>query len=92
MFHHYEHVKQSGQGALPLDKGQKILLDALGFESASIDTLVERTGFASQSVASMLVMLELEGAVGYEAGGRYVRLPSESPRLTPTGTVNRSTQ
>ncbi|MFI4895746.1 MAG: DNA-processing protein DprA [Steroidobacterales bacterium] len=59
-----------------LDKGQKILLDALGFDSASIDTLVERTGFASQSIASMLVMLELEGTVGYEVGGRYVRLPS----------------
>lgn len=57
-----------------LDKGQKILLDALGFESASVDTLVERTGIPSQSVASMLLILELQGAVGSQAGGRYVRL------------------
>jgi DNA processing protein len=62
-----------------LDKGQKILLDALGFESASVDTLVERTGFPSHSVASMLLILELEGAIGSQAGGRYVRLQDERP-------------
>jgi DNA processing protein len=62
-----------------LDKGHKILLDAFGFESASVDMLVERTGFPSQSVASMLLILELEGAVGSEAGGRYVRLQDERP-------------
>jgi len=59
---------------VPLDKGHKILLDALGFESASVDTLVERTGFPSHSVASMLLILELAGAIGSQAGGRYVRL------------------
>lgn len=63
--------------AATLDKGHKILLDALGFESASVDTLVERTGFPSQSVASMLLILELEGAVGSQAGGCYVRLLGE---------------
>lgn len=57
-----------------LDKGHKILLDALGFESASIDMLVERTGFPSHSVVSMLLILELQGAIGEEPGGRYVRL------------------
>ena len=57
-----------------LDKGHKILLDAFGSESASVDMLVERTGFPSQSVASMLLILELQGAIGAEAGGRYVRL------------------
>jgi DNA processing protein len=62
-----------------LDKGQKILLDALGFDPASIDTLVERTGFPSQSVVSMLQTLEFKGAVGSQAGGRYVRLPEERP-------------
>ena len=62
-----------------LDKGQKILLDALGFDPASIDTLAERTGFPSQSVASMLQILEHKGAVGSEAGGCYMRLPDERP-------------
>ena len=62
-----------------LDKGHKILLDALGFEPASIDSLVERTGFPSQSVASMLTKLELEGVIGFETGGCYVRLPDGRP-------------
>src|SRR5580698_10929061 len=60
--------------ALRLDKDSKILLDALGFEPASVDMLVERTGLASQSVASMLLFLELEDVVGLHSGGRYVRL------------------
>jgi DNA processing protein len=62
-----------------LDKGHKILLDALGFDATSVDTLVERTGFPSESVACMLLNLELQGAVGSETGGRYVRLPDQRP-------------
>jgi DNA processing protein len=61
-------------GVSPLDKGYEILLDALGFEPASVDSLVERTGLGSQSVASMLLILELQGAVGVHGGGRYIRL------------------
>jgi DNA processing protein len=57
-----------------LDKDHKILLDALGFEPASLNTLVERTGLPSQSVASMLLFLELEDVVGLHSGGRYLRL------------------
>ncbi len=58
-----------------LDKPHKILLDALGFEPASVDLLVERTGFSCQSLSAMLLNLELEGRVAPQSGGRYVRLP-----------------
>ncbi|MFO1402677.1 MAG: DNA-processing protein DprA [Steroidobacteraceae bacterium] len=58
----------------PLDKDYEILLDALGFEPASIDALVDRTGLPGPSVASMLLILELEGRVGLQPGGRYARL------------------
>ena len=57
-----------------LDKDYEILLDALGFEPQSIDALVEQTGLPSPSVASMLLILELEGRVGLHAGGRYARV------------------
>ncbi|HWW19770.1 MAG TPA: DNA-processing protein DprA [Steroidobacteraceae bacterium] len=57
-----------------LDKEYEILLDAVGFEAASLDMLVDRTGLPSQSVASMLLILELEGAVGRQADGQYVCL------------------
>lgn len=57
----------------PLDKEYEILLDALGFESVSVDGLVHRTGFGAGAVASMLLMLELDGRVESHAGGVFVR-------------------
>ena len=56
-----------------LDKAYEILLDALGFEPAGVDKLVERTGFAADEVASMLLILELDGKLESRPGGRYVR-------------------
>jgi predicted Rossmann fold nucleotide-binding protein DprA/Smf involved in DNA uptake len=64
----------SVSAAVRLDKGYKILLDAPGFEPASPDALVERTGLPSQSVVSMLLFEELEDLVGLHSGGRWVRL------------------
>jgi DNA processing protein len=61
------------QDPLPLDNDYKILLDALGYEPAGVDLLVERSGLPSPSVASMLLILELEGRVDLQADGRYVR-------------------
>jgi DNA processing protein len=60
---------------LALDKEYEMLLDALGFEPATVDTLVARTQLRSESVASMLLILELEGRVTALPGGRYGRLP-----------------
>ena len=57
-----------------LDKLSEMLLDALGFEPASIDELVERTALPSGHIASMLLNLELEGRVAPHPGGRYCRL------------------
>jgi DNA processing protein len=65
---------RGGAPAAALDKDYEILLDALGFEPESIDALVERTGLPSPSVASMLLILELEGRVGLHPGGRYARV------------------
>lgn len=58
-----------------LDKEYEILLDALGFEPASLDVLAARTGFSGARVASMLLILELQGRIKPHAGGRYGRLP-----------------
>lgn len=61
-----------------LDKDYEILLDALGFAPASIDTLVARSGFAADEVASMLLLLELDGRVAQQHGGLYgLRLPGK---------------
>jgi len=56
-----------------LDKEYEILLDALGFEPAGLDILVVRTGLKAGAVASMLLILELEGRVQQQPGGRFSR-------------------
>ena len=62
-----------GDGAR-LDKEYEMLLDALGFEPATIDTLVARSGLSGESIASMLLILELEGRIAPYPGGLYGRL------------------
>ena len=57
-----------------LDKEYEMLLDALGFEPASIDDLVDRTGLAAGSVASMMLILELDGRVEARPGALYNRV------------------
>jgi DNA processing protein len=60
-------------GARWLDKAGEMLLDALGFEPVSIEDLIVRTGQPARDVASMLVLLELEGLVETLPGGLYGR-------------------
>ena len=66
---------ESQNGPPALDKEYEMLLDALGFEPATIDDLVGRTGIPGAAVASMLLILELEGCVAALPGGRYDRIP-----------------
>jgi DNA processing protein len=63
-----------GPAGVPLDKEYEMLLDALGFEPATIDTLVARSGLSGESIASMLLILELEGRIAPYPGGLYGRL------------------
>lgn len=51
------------------------LLEALGHDPTALDELCERTGQSAAALSSMLLMLELEGAVAGLPGGRYQRLP-----------------
>ena len=56
-----------------LDKDYEILLDALGFEPAHLDAIVVRSGLKADAVASMLLILELDGRIQQQPGGRYSR-------------------
>jgi DNA processing protein len=62
-----------GEFRQKLDKDYEILLDALGFEAAVVDTLVARTGLEVAAVASMLLILELDGRVQQQPGGLFSR-------------------
>jgi DNA processing protein len=70
----------TAQRSLPLEQGEldkeyEMLLDALGFEPATIDVLVARTRLRLEQIASMLLILELKGRVAALPGGRYGRIP-----------------
>jgi DNA processing protein len=67
--------KEPVQRAPRLDNEYEILLDALGFEATGVDTLVARTGLKAGAIASMLLILELEGRVQPQPGGRFCRRP-----------------
>ena len=66
---------QEGRAVPVLDKEYEILLDALGFEPASLESLADVTGLSGESLASMLLILELEGRIAPHPGGRYCRVP-----------------
>jgi len=57
----------------PSDPDYARLLEAMGFDPVSPDQLVTRTGLPPEAVASMLLLLELEGQVTPVPGGRYQR-------------------
>ncbi|HWS02589.1 MAG TPA: DNA-processing protein DprA [Gammaproteobacteria bacterium] len=61
-------------GMLSSDKMQ--LLDYMGFDTISVDQLVARSGLTAAAVSSMLLILELDGRVVSQAGGRYARTES----------------
>ncbi len=54
------------------DPGRRRLLAALGHgEPMAVDVLSARSGLPAHAVSSMLLMLELEGVVASQAGGRW---------------------
>ena len=66
-------VTAGNQSPQRLDPDHQKLLKCLAYEPLPIDELVDRSGFAASEVASMLLILELEGRVVSESG-RYTRV------------------
>lgn len=65
-----------GAGAGPaaeVDGDYEKLVAALGHDPAAPDELIRRTGLPADAVASMLLLLELQGRVSSYPGGRYGR-------------------
>ncbi len=49
------------------------LLDCLGFDPVSVDTLVRRSGLDTAQVCGTLTHLEISGLIAVDHGGRYTR-------------------
>ena len=60
--------------AAPADHEHARVLDALGYDPVSADSVVERTGLSAAAVSSILLLLELQGHVSSEPGGMFTRL------------------
>jgi len=56
-----------------LDPDHQKLLKCLSYEPASIDELVNRSAFSAAEIASMLLIMELEGTVSSQ-DGRYIQV------------------
>ena len=55
------------------DTDYQALLSILSYDPASADQLAEHSGLTIDQVSSMLLILELEGKILVQAGGRYSR-------------------
>jgi len=60
------------------DDDYKLLIETLGYDPATADELVEKSGLTIDQVSSMLLILELEGEVQALHGGQYSLLGSSS--------------
>lgn len=76
---------QPGTGAQPssgdaqeADGDYRLLLDALAHDPCGVDALATRTGLTAAEVSSMMLILELQGAVESLPGGRFARKPTRS--------------
>lgn len=56
-----------------LDPAYQALLDCIDHDPQPLDVFVARAGLPAQEVASMMLMLELQGLVQTVGGGRYQR-------------------
>jgi DNA processing protein len=56
-----------------IDEDYQALLDAMGYDPVSIDTLVNRSGLTIEQLSSMLLILELNNQIKAAPGGLFVR-------------------
>ena len=56
-----------------LDPTHEKILNCMGFEPISIDSLTQQSGFEVEAVSSILLILELNGYVSHSGNGVYVR-------------------
>ncbi|HET7162612.1 MAG TPA: DNA-processing protein DprA [Rhodanobacteraceae bacterium] len=72
-----ESPTDDGPASRTQDPDYASLLAALGDAPASLDELVERTRLAPAALSSMLLLLELEGAVAPAVNGRWQRVVAD---------------
>ena len=69
-----ESIETTTTGSIDGDADYEMLLETMAFDPATADQLASRSGLTIDQVSSMLLILELEGKIESQAGGRYSRL------------------
>jgi len=67
---------EQGSGTIAtagLDQQQQKVINNLGIDATSMDTLIERTGLTADVLTTILLTLELAGFVSTAPGGHYMR-------------------
>ncbi|WP_081759266.1 DNA-processing protein DprA [Thioalkalivibrio sp. HK1] len=64
---------KSGKTSPPSDPSMMLVLEAIGYDPATLDQVVSRTGIAAGPLSALLLELELAGKVDALPGGRFVR-------------------
>lgn len=62
-----------------LDDDAKLLLDNIGYEPVTMDSLIEKTGISANVTAAVLMNLELQDLIESLPGGSYVRKSTGIP-------------
>jgi DNA processing protein len=75
---HEERATAPEPAAPERDGDYRKLLDALAHDPAGVDGLAARTGLTAAEVSSMMLILELQGAVESLPGGRFARKKTRS--------------
>ncbi len=70
--HDVEH--STGHDTPDLDSQQLKLLENMGYDPVSVDTLVGHANLTTEQVSAILLVLELQGVVSSAAGGLYTRV------------------
>lgn len=66
-------IESTHQNYQDLEPDYKRLLESMGYEIVSVDNLVKLTGLTAEVVSSMLLILELQGLIESQQGGKYCR-------------------
>lgn len=61
------------RGYNDLEPDYRLLLNSMAYDMVSVDELVELTGLTADAVSSMLLILELQGTIESQHGGKYCR-------------------
>lgn len=75
--HAQQPAQPAAREARKPDPLQRAVLKALGFEPTGVDILVERTGLTMNRLSSILLTLEMSGAVRSLPGGCYERIDAQ---------------